>query len=255
MVRLDEGGAAAADVQLFAPAPPLRPWVQHVSIQPGPARRGRWRVVPDTCAHVIVSVARGAAWCRVVGARSTYADIDVADRSFTVAVRLRPGALPALVRDDAAAFTDRAVDLADAIGVRAAPCAADLAALAPIAIATLLMRAIERRCEGLPAPREGNVLARTSRVDDVARLLALPVRSAHARIVGTIGLAPKRALRIHRLHAALHTIRGGHSPACAATMAGYSDQAHFTRDARDLLGEPPIVWLRRGAADSFKTHG
>src|SRR6185436_4993489 len=52
MVRLDEGGAAAADVRLFAPPPSLRPWVQHVSIQPGPARHARWRVVPDTSAHV-----------------------------------------------------------------------------------------------------------------------------------------------------------------------------------------------------------
>ena len=59
MVRLDEGGRAASAVRIFAPAPPLRAWVQHVSIQPGPARRARWRVVPDTSAHVIFSAARG----------------------------------------------------------------------------------------------------------------------------------------------------------------------------------------------------
>jgi len=33
---------------------------------------------------------------------------------------------------------------------------------------------------------------------------------------------------------------------------GYSDQAHFTRDARALLGESPMSWFGRGA-DSFKT--
>ena len=93
MVRLDEGGRAATDVRIFAPAPALRPWIRHASIQPGPARHAPWRVVPDTSPHVIFSVA---------------------------------GALPALLRDDAVILTDRSVDVVDAMGSRAAPCADDL---------------------------------------------------------------------------------------------------------------------------------
>src|SRR4051794_15877302 len=117
MVRLDEGGFAAREVRIFAPRPSLRRWVQHVSIQPGPARHGGWRVVPDTSAHIVISVMTdGAARCRVVGARRTYADIDVSGRRFTVAVRLQPGALPALTREGAASFTDRAFDAADVYG-------------------------------------------------------------------------------------------------------------------------------------------
>lgn len=58
MVRLDEGGRAARETLLLPPRPALRAWVQHVSIQPGPARHRQrpWRAVPDTSGHVIVSV-------------------------------------------------------------------------------------------------------------------------------------------------------------------------------------------------------
>ena len=249
MVRLDEGGRAAQDVRLIAPAPSLRPWVRHVSIQPGPARHPPWRVVPDTSAHVIFSLVHGTPRCRIVGARSTYADIDVADRAFTVAVRLQPGALPALVRDRASALTDRAVDIVDVMGSRA-PCAADLADMAPVEAGRALLRAIERRCAETPPPFAATALAHVSRVDDLAQAWGLSARRAHARIVDTVGLSPKRALRIRRLHATLRSVGAGQSLAAAAMLAGYSDQAHFTRDARDLLGEPPGTWFRR--ADFFK---
>ena len=250
MVRLDEGGRAAQDVRILAPAPPLQAWVRHVSIQPGPARQAPWRVVPDTSPHLIFGLTRGTPWCRVVGARSTYADIDVADRELTVAVRLQPGVLPALLRDTAASLTDRAVDVVDAMGSRAAPCAADLAALTPLEAARLLLRAVARRCGDAPPPSESRALAHVSRVDDLARLLGLSARRAHARIFDAVGLPPKRALRIRRLHATLRSVGTGQSLAAAAVLAGYSDQAHFTREAHALLGDPPGVWFRR--ADSFK---
>src|SRR5262245_48451504 len=197
MVRLDEGGAAAADTRLFAPPPSLRPWVQHVSIQPGPARRAAWRVVPDTSPHVIFAIVRGQPRCRLVGARSVFADIDVADREFTIAVRLQPGALPVLLRDSAAALTDRHAVFADAVAD--GPGYDALPGLTPVAIGRAPPDGIARRCAGAPGPRESHVIAASSRVDDIARHLGLAARRTHAHVVDALGLSPKRALRIHRL--------------------------------------------------------
>jgi AraC-like DNA-binding protein len=140
------------------------------------------------------------------------------------------------------------------MGGRAAPCADDLAALPPIDAVALLLRAVERRCRDARPPCEGTALASASRVEDVARLFGVSARRAHARIVHAVGLSPKRALRIQRLHATLRSVGTGESLIAAAMLAGYSDQAHFTRDARALLGEPPSTWFRRGA-DSFKPGG
>lgn len=254
MVRLDEGGRAAREVLLLPPRPSLRTRVRHVSIQPGPTRhRGApWRVVPDNCGHVIYSVTRdGRSRCRIVGSRSRYADIDVDGRILTIAVRLRPGVLPALLRDDARAATDRAIDAADLFGSRVSRRIVDADPLDPRAVADTMADVLETwlgRQAGTPVEI---ALACARRVEDLGDAFGTrSSRALHARMLATVGLAPKRALRIQRLHAALRHTAGDASLAGAAAAAGFSDQAHFTRECRALLGEPPSVWLRR--ADSFK---
>ena len=251
MVRLDEGGFAAREVRIFAPRPSLRRWVQHVSIQPGPARHGGWRVVPDTSAHLIISVtADGASRCRIVGARRTAADIDVGGRCLTVAVRLQPGALPALTREAAASFTDRAFDAADVFGRDARSLIDGACEMSPFDLARHLLAFVELRCARADPALEPRTIAHVSRVEDLGRALGLSPRAVHAHMLATVGLAPKRALRIRRLLAALHCAGRGRSLAASALAAGYSDQAHFTRDARELLGEPPAAWRRRGATSA-----
>jgi hypothetical protein len=52
----------------------------------------------------------------------------------------------------------------------------------------------------------------------------------------------------HLSHRALSVLNTGASPADAAARAGYCDQAHFTREATSLLGEPPAAWRNRRCA-------
>lgn len=256
MVRLDEGGRAARDVQILAPPPSLRDWVQHVSIQPGPARRAAWRVVPDTCPHLIfIERSDGGSSCRIVGARSTYADIDVTGRRFTVAVRLQPGTLQALLGERAMSFTDRAFDVADVLGQGGRRLMDRLGDASPSHAARLLLDEIAVRCVGRTPPALGPLLSDRARVDGIQWALQLSARALHARMLATLGLAPKRALRIVRLLSALQYAGRGSGLSSAALAARYSDQAHFTREARALLGEPPAAWRRRATADSFKTGG
>jgi AraC-like DNA-binding protein len=253
MVVLDEGGAGAGALVLVAPPPALAATIEHLWVQAGPHRRRRWRVVPDTSAHVIVSMAvapRGAAvTARVAGARTTYADLEVGERRWTVGARLRPGALPLLLRAHATALTDRSLRL-DAV---AAPRA--LAALGSCAAPREALRALLALLSTALAGRAGDDLglARAASVDAAAGALGLSPRALHARALARWGLPPKLALRIARLHAALHALAGGASLAGVAAHAGYSDQAHFTREAGALLGETPAAWRRRGASDPFKT--
>jgi AraC-like DNA-binding protein len=54
-----------------------------------------------------------------------------------------------------------------------------------------------------------------------------------------LGVSPKAFLRIERVWAAREAIRAGGPLAMVAAHLGYADQAHLTREVRELLGVTP----------------
>ena len=58
-----------------------------------------------------------------------------------------------------------------------------------------------------------------------------------------IGLPPKAISRIVRFNAAQEMAKAGESWASIAAECGYADQAHLSREFRDLAGQPPTAWL------------
>ena len=125
--------------------------------------------------------------------------------------------------------------------------------MTPLDAARHLLAFVEQRCARSDAGFDPCLIAHAARVADLRHALGLSPRAVHAQLLATVGLAPKRALRIHRLLAALRHAGTGSTLSAAALAAGYSDQAHFTRDARQLLGEPPAAWRRRGATPPTHT--
>ncbi len=246
MIWLDEGGQQSGHPLVPTP-PPLRHVVEHFWVQEAAPNDVR-RIVPDPNAYVIFSVARGptglTADCRIVGARSTFFDVDTAGRELTIGARLRPGVLPRLVRDSAAQFTDRSAPLGDIAGRSGARLLEQMAEAPPRAALAHLAQFLSARfacVTALPA----DLLEGVTSVFELAQTLRRSRRSAYNRLTEAVGLAPKLALRIHRLHKALFELNKERSLADAAATAAYSDQSHFSREAVRLLGEPPAVWRRR----------
>jgi AraC-like DNA-binding protein len=85
--------------------------------------------------------------------------------------------------------------------------------------------------------------------------LGWSARRLHREITATCGYGPKLLQRIVRLQRTLRLARGRarthRRPTLAmlALDAGYSDQAHMTRDFRDLTGFTPRELLARSRAD------
>lgn len=122
-------------------------------------------------------------------------------------------------------------------------------------------------CQSRLAVLESMLLARLGHVDrspqaitqTIAVMPSLPSIEAAVRHSGlshrsfivhfrdAVGLAPKRYLRILRFQAVLHAIRrdGGRALALHAAEAGFSDQAHFSRDFLEFSGVTPREYLRR----------
>jgi transcriptional regulator GlxA family with amidase domain len=87
------------------------------------------------------------------------------------------------------------------------------------------------------------------RVDQVAALGGLGVRSLQRLFAGYVGVSPKAVLARYRLQDAAAAIDAGEVDDLAdlAASLGWFDQAHFSRDFRAVVGVPPSAYRARQA--------
>lgn len=252
MVLLDQAGAGSSGARLFAPSRDHAPFIEHFWVQQTCSTPvgSAWRIIPDANPYLIFAVSREDsgvhARCFLTGPRSRFADVRMGNRILTCGARLRPGALPLLTHCPASDFTDRSVPVEDVFG----------------AGGKLLMQHLGGSGSAIPAiriiadflrdkwtgqdPIACLPLGSHARVEDMAAQINLPVRTLRSRLMQYVGLSPKRVIRIERLQRAL-AISRGRSIAWAeiAASSGFADQAHMTREFRDLLGESPTAWSLR----------
>lgn len=83
------------------------------------------------------------------------------------------------------------------------------------------------------------------RIAELAREVGWSRRHLAEKFRAETGLSPKAAARVIRFERACDRLRGPRRPPLAqvATDAGYVDQAHFSRDFRDLAGITATTWL------------
>jgi AraC-like DNA-binding protein len=76
--------------------------------------------------------------------------------------------------------------------------------------------------------------------EQVARECGCTSRTLRSAIVAEAGLPPKQLARIVRIRYALDLLTGAGVPlSAAAATSAFSDQAHMSREFRELIGEPP----------------
>jgi AraC-like DNA-binding protein len=172
-----------------------------------------------------------------------------------VGTRFHPGALPGLLRVPAAEVVDGHVALEDIdAGLDHRLDAALEAARTPGQAMRAFARELLRRVDALSrldtAVTEATWLLADPRtkVRDVALEVYVSERQLRRRFDERVGYGPKtlqRVLRFQRMKAVLEL--PGAELARAAVAAGYSDQAHLTRECRELSGLTPaelVRWLR-----------
>ncbi|WP_340569635.1 AraC family transcriptional regulator [Stenotrophomonas sp. G106K1] len=78
------------------------------------------------------------------------------------------------------------------------------------------------------------------RINELARQLDISPRSLQVRFLAAVGLTPKEYARVRRLQALLRTLDAEATDiAAAATLHGYTDQAHATHDLVSWTGFTP----------------
>ncbi|MFG2167361.1 helix-turn-helix domain-containing protein [Micromonospora chersina] len=102
------------------------------------------------------------------------------------------------------------------------------------------------RAAGGPDPIGARVAARLAAGATVAATAAevgLGARALHRRSQLLFGYGPKTLARILRMRRALDLADAGTPLAEVAVLAGYADQAHLTREVKELAGVPPTHLL------------
>lgn len=253
-----------------SPAEPLRPFVKLLWLSDDHPVSAREHVLPTGAMHIAIrlddvplclvesGVPRVIGTAVIGGVRATFHVRDVSRPSRSVGAMLRPGASRALLGPPAGELAGchtplellwgRDVDLLreQLRGLRAP--AAQLAAFESFLVARVRSAPGPECALRLdPAMRHAlRLLDGGASVRAVENELAMSPRRFIATFRDAIGLAPKRHGRVVRFQRAVAALTRAHDRGLAAVAldAGYSDQAHLTREFHEHAGMTPRDYRR-----------
>lgn len=221
------------------------------------------RVLPDGALRLVFHLGTAPS-AMALGASAAPALVRLRGRMEGLTVTLRPGAAAALLGVPAGELTGASVPLPDLWHGDAATLHQRLAGAADDATrVALLQQALLQRLQGA---RRGEPLAAAAwrliaasggqrALHEVAAAVGVGERRLQQLFRAEIGLTPRAAGRLARLHGLLRALRVQAAPDWAdlAVERGFYDQAHLANEFRALCGLTPTQFLGRVVSASSKT--
>lgn len=249
-------GLRRFELRRHAPAPDLAKlvdwhWIVRWSL-PEPFEQ---EILPHPCVNLSFQ-----AGCSAVNGILTRRDARrLVGTGRVVATKFKPGGFFPFATCPMRALCDRVVPLAEAFGGEAP--AIERAVLdppddAPALAAIEEMLSARRIATGGELDEAMTLAARAERdrdlrrVEDLARIAGVSVRTLHRSFERHIGVGPKWILRRARVQEAAERVAKG-EPVVWVELAlelGYHDQAHLIRDFKAQIGLTPAAYAERCAA-------
>ncbi|MFD5174207.1 DUF6597 domain-containing transcriptional factor [Nocardia sp. NPDC058379] len=206
-------------------------WTRAVPEPAGPVT-----VFPDGCMDLIWTEGT----LMVAGPDSRAVQVPTARAAEFVGIRFAPGTAPALLGIPAVELLDQRVDLADLFPDRRVRALIDRVDNAPDRVAALESIVLRFASDAAPPdPALAGIVDAIAAGTTVARTAAaagMSARLLHRRSLAAFGYGPKMLARILRFQRALAAVRAGLPAAETAAVTGFADQAHLSREVRDLAG-------------------
>jgi AraC-like DNA-binding protein len=207
-------------------------------------------VVPDGCIDLLWT---GSAL--LVAGPDTGPVIEAVSPNATiVGIRFHPGAAMRCLNVPAAEIANRRLPLAELWGRRAQQLAEQLLeAATPDAAAAMLERSLstgmrydgdsDRAGRDLRRALQGRLSTHETHVRDLVAGLGASERTIRRRCIELFGYGPKTFVRIIRFQRFIARVRRGDRLPLSvlATLCGYADQAHLSREVRRLSGLTPAA--------------
>jgi AraC-like DNA-binding protein len=174
-------------------------------------------------------------------------------------VKFRPGGFTAFSGVAAAALADWSAGAATVLGPEVNEVNTIVMGGSDTAAISVVSQFLAERLPERPDPRYGRLLAvvramledrSVTRVDQVAARFAMSPKTLQRLFQDYVGLGPKTLIRRYRLHDAADRLAedAGADLARLAAELGWSDQAHFTHDFKDVIGSPPAEYASQCAS-------
>jgi AraC-like DNA-binding protein len=164
-------------------------------------------------------------------------------------VRLHPWAVGLVLRSKAVVLSDQLVPLNDVLRVGSivdeiAGQPTDQLKIRTIEGWLLGLRLVAPRPDVVAAVQTLLVSGGTAAIEAVTKQSSVSARQLERLFDDHVGLRPKTFARVIRLRRAAGLLARGCALADAAAACGYFDQAHMTRDFRQLADRSPAAWRR-----------
>jgi AraC-like DNA-binding protein len=206
-------------------------------------------LLPDGGVHLVIRLSASGCGAALIGPATERAAVALDPASAYLGVRFHAGLAPRLADVRAAELPDRWAPVARLAGRTVASLGDEIASAADtearFRVLDGLLRAPSPRLVADARCRDAAALLAACggqiQVDELARALSLGMRTLERALVGGMGIAPKRLIRLARLRRVLGALRARRAGTLAelAQACGYADQAHLTRDFRQLTGRAP----------------
>ncbi|MFC3492472.1 AraC family transcriptional regulator [Glycomyces rhizosphaerae] len=174
-------------------------------------------------------------------------------------VKFRPGGFTAFSGVKGTALADWSAGAATVFGAEADELNSIVMSGDDIDAIQVVSGFLAARMPDAPDRRYGRLLAAVkamledreiTRVDQVAARFFMSPKTLQRLFQDYIGLGPKTLIRRYRIHDAADRLAEdpGADLARLAAELGWSDQAHFTHDFKDLIGSPPAEYASQCAS-------
>jgi AraC-like DNA-binding protein len=209
------------------------------------------RILPDGRIDLVWTSSAGVL---VAGPQTRFLTRPFAPPFTAVGVRFHPGAAavalgvpPSELRDAHVPFDAIDARLASLLDARLAPAQSSAEALTTLG-ALLAERCVElERPDALVRAVVAALAHGRIRVSGLAEAAGISERQLQRRFRAAVGYGPKTLQRVLRFQRAVSVLaRGAGDLPWLAASAGYADQAHLTREFRELSGMTPVQlgrWL------------
>lgn len=229
-------------------------WAVHWDLPPGTVYESV--VIPHPCVNLSFMPVLGA---EVHGPGTAVSRHPLSGSGRVFGVKFRPGGFSAFTGQGDTDFADWTVGASAVFGPEVEELNAIVLSGPDEDAVGVVTRFLSARMPERVDPRYGRLLEivaamlsdrAITKVEQVAARFATTPKSLQRLFQAYVGLGPKWLIRRYRLHDAADRLAEGGEVDLArlAVELGWSDQAHFTHDFKDVIGLPPAEYAAQCAS-------